>query len=133
MYLMLYGDPPFYGDHDEGVKRMVSRGRFALDGPSWKAISCDATELIRSLLEKDPKERYTAKQAIDHVWLKKTALAATSKPLCEGVVADLCRFRSLHRFKRAVLHIIANQLEEPKIKALRDVFVDLDKNSAGTT
>jgi len=34
----------------------------------WDSISKEAKSLITNLLVKDPKKRYTAKEALEHPW-----------------------------------------------------------------
>eukprot|EP01102_Stenamoeba_stenopodia_P004597 TRINITY_DN148_c0_g1_i1.p1 TRINITY_DN148_c0_g1~~TRINITY_DN148_c0_g1_i1.p1 ORF type:complete len:607 (+),score=150.23 TRINITY_DN148_c0_g1_i1:330-2150(+) len=41
-----------------------------LDGGVWSSVSSDAKEVIRGCLNKDPKERWTAKRAKESAWLK---------------------------------------------------------------
>ncbi len=38
----------------------------------WSAISPEAVDLCRGLLQRDPKLRYTARQALDHPWITKS-------------------------------------------------------------
>ncbi|CAJ1354056.1 unnamed protein product [Effrenium voratum] len=56
---------------------------------------------------------------------------ATMVSLQEGIVENLRAFRSQHKMKKAALHIIAGQLSEEKIKALRQTFEALDANGDG--
>lgn len=79
----------------------------------------------------NPKERYTAEQALNHVWVKNKAPKAQDLPLCVGLVSNLRAFRSHNKFKRTVLHVIASQLGENQIKSLRDAFMKLDNNGDG--
>lgn len=36
----------------------------------WEDVSVDCKDLISKLLEKDPKKRLTAKQALQHKWFQ---------------------------------------------------------------
>jgi calcium-dependent protein kinase len=47
------------------------------------------------------------------------------------MVDNLRGFRSQNKLKKAALQIIANQLNEDQIKALRDTFMTLDANGDG--
>merc|ERR1712190_536615 len=47
------------------------------------------------------------------------------------MVDNLRGFRSQNKLKKAALHIIANQLNEDQIKALRETFMALDGNGDG--
>jgi calcium-dependent protein kinase len=132
MYVVLCGYPPFYGDNDADVLAKVRLGNFAFNAADWKNISEDAKALIRHLLKMNPKERYTAEQALNHPWVKnKAPNAAAGIKVSGGLLDNLRGFRSQNKLKKAALHVIASQLGEAQIKALRDIFMAIDGNGDG--
>lgn len=131
MYVVLCGYPPFYGETDAEVLAKVRIGHFAFNQADWKRVSEDAKNLIRALLKMNPKDRFTAEQALDHDWVKKRAPRAVDVPLQSTMVDNLKGFRSQNRLKKAALHVIASMLSESQIKALRDTFIALDKDHDG--
>ncbi|CAJ1370199.1 unnamed protein product [Effrenium voratum] len=131
MYVLLCGYPPFFGDTDSEVLAKVRLGNFSFNPADWKNVSEDAKTLIRHLLKMNPKDRYTAEQALNHEWIKNKAPKASSVALQSNFVDNLRGFRSQNKLKKAALHIIAGQLNEDQIKALRDTFMGLDKNGDG--
>merc|ERR1740121_2114531 len=56
---------------------------------------------------------------------------ATNAPLPTNFVPRLRRFRCRSKFSKAVLHVIASQLNEGQIKGLRETFLSLDNNGDG--
>ncbi|CAE7529378.1 CPK2 [Symbiodinium sp. CCMP2456] len=131
MYTMLCGYPPFYGKTDHEVLHKVKSGNFTFDQKDWKNVSDDAKALIRMLIKFDPAERYTAEQALQHEWIRCRAPRSTTASLQAGIVDNLRAFQNQHKMKKAALQIIAGQLSEEKIKALREIFVALDANGDG--
>merc|ERR1712232_408338 len=131
MYVLLCGYPPFFGETDAEVLSKVRLGNFSFNAADWKNVSEDAKNLIRMLLKMNPRDRYTAEQALNHEWIKNKAPKATGGALQEGMVQNLRGFRSQNKLKKAALQIIANQLNEEQIKALRDTFMSLDANGDG--
>merc|ERR1711933_415629 len=131
MYVLLCGYPPFYAETDAEVLAKVRLGNFSFNATDWKNVSEDAKNLIRTLLKMNPRDRYTAEQALNHVWIKNKAPKATGAKLQDNFVDNLRGFRSQNKLKKAALHIIANQLNEDQIKALRDTFMHLDGNGDG--
>eukprot|EP00812_Abedinium_dasypus_P012548 NODE_605_length_1450_cov_685.542652.p1 GENE.NODE_605_length_1450_cov_685.542652~~NODE_605_length_1450_cov_685.542652.p1 ORF type:complete len:404 (-),score=135.79 NODE_605_length_1450_cov_685.542652:224-1279(-) len=131
MYVLLCGYPPFYGDTDADVLAKVRLGNFSFNAADWKNISEDAKNLIRNLLKLAPKERYSAEQALNHVWIKNKAPQAKNVPIQSGLVDHLRAFRTQNKLKKAALQVIAQQLGESQIKALRDIFMQLDGNGDG--
>jgi calcium-dependent protein kinase len=131
MYVVLCGYPPFYGETDADVLAKVRLGKFDFTAADWKNVSEDAKALITHLLKMNPKDRYTAEQALNHVWVRNQAPKAAGVSLQSSLVDNLKSFRSQNKFKKAALHVIASQLGEVQIKALRDVFMALDGNGDG--
>jgi len=132
MYVLLCGYPPFYGENDAEVLAKVRLGNFTFNAADWKSISDDAKDLIRCLLKMNPRDRHTAEMALNHVWVKNKAPKAKDVNLNQsGLVDNLRGFRSQNKLKKAALHVIASQLGESQIKALRDSFMALDANGDG--
>jgi len=131
MYVMLCGYPPFFGETDAEVLSKVRLGNFSFNAADWKNVSEDAKNLIRMLLKMNPKDRYTAEQALNHEWIKNKAPKAQPVSLQGGFVDNLRSFRSQNKLKKAALHIIAGQLNEDQIKKLRETFMMLDGNGDG--
>mmetsp|Transcript_38649 Transcript_38649/g.124195 ORF Transcript_38649/g.124195 Transcript_38649/m.124195 type:complete len:477 (-) Transcript_38649:169-1599(-) len=130
-YVLLCGYPPFHGDTDADVLAKVRLGNFSFNASDWKNVSEDAKNLIRALLKMQPKERFTAEEALNHTWVENKAPKAKDVPLSTGMFDNLKSFRSQNKLKKAALHVIANQMSENQIKALRDVFMSLDNNGDG--
>jgi serine/threonine protein kinase len=49
---------------------MVSTGHYGFPKRLWKDVSKGAIHLVRKLLEVNTEERYTAKQLLQHPWIK---------------------------------------------------------------
>jgi len=110
----------------------VKLGNFSFNAADWKNISEDAKNLIRMLLKMNPKDRYSAEQALNHVWVKNKAPKANANAIISPTMMDNLRgFRSQNKLKKAALHVIASQLGECQIKSLRDTFMKLDGNGDG--
>lgn len=65
----LCGFPPFYGDEDDEVFDKILACDYKFTSPYWDKISASAKDLIKQLLQVDPKKRLTAEQALEHKWL----------------------------------------------------------------
>lgn len=133
MFVLLCGYPPFYGDTDTEVLRKVKTGAYTFASSDWSSVSEDAKALIRRMLKMNHKDRITAEQVLDDLWIREKAPKATGKAIGDGelFVRNLRGFREGHKLKKAALHIIANQLDDSKIKAMRDVFTAMDRNQDG--
>jgi calcium-dependent protein kinase len=133
MFILLCGVPPFQGESYVEVVSKVRRGAFTFNPDDWKNVSEDAKSLVCNLLRMNPGDRFTAEQALNDVWIKDRAPQATDFSLEDedDFVGKLRSFRSANKLKKAALQIIAAQLDDCEIRALRDMFVALDGNSDG--
>jgi calcium-dependent protein kinase len=131
MYVMLCGYPPFFGETDAEVLSKVRLGNFSFNQADWKNVSEDAKNLIRMMLKMNPRDRYTAEQTLNHEWIKNKAPRAKGVALQNNFVDNLRGFRSQNKLKKAALQVIAGQLNDDQIKALRETFMQLDGNGDG--
>jgi len=77
-YILLCGFPPFWGESQGELFDKILSVSFDFPDPEWTNVSADAKDFIGHLLVKDPAERFTAKQCLEHPWLK------TGKPAANG-------------------------------------------------
>uniref|UniRef100_A0A3B3DIA6 Serine/threonine-protein kinase DCLK2 n=1 Tax=Oryzias melastigma TaxID=30732 RepID=A0A3B3DIA6_ORYME len=77
-YILLCGFPPFRGSEDqEALFDQILMGQLEFPFPYWDNVSETAKELIRSMLEVEVDQRYTALQVLEHPWV-------TNEGLCEN-------------------------------------------------
>lgn len=68
-YVLLCGFSPFLSSTQTGLFEKIIKAEYDFPSPEWDNISETAKDFIRHLLVKDPKNRYTAKQCLEHPWL----------------------------------------------------------------
>uniref|UniRef100_A0A8C5GT27 Serine/threonine-protein kinase DCLK2 n=1 Tax=Gouania willdenowi TaxID=441366 RepID=A0A8C5GT27_GOUWI len=78
-YILLCGFPPFRGsiEDQEVLFDQILMGQLEFPLPYWDNVSETAKELIRSMLEVEVDQRYTALQVLEHPWV-------TDEGLCEN-------------------------------------------------
>merc|ERR1712206_26406 len=131
MFVLLCGYPPFYGDTDADVLAKVRLGSYTFNPKDWKQVSADAKELITCLLKFDPKERYTAEQALNHKWVVREAPNALSVDF-QDMFKNFNSFSKDNKLKRAARQMIPSILgKTSQIKRLKDAFLAFDKNGDG--
>jgi len=84
MYILLVGYPPFFGHcgHDCGWEygeacedcqamlfQHIQEGSLSFPNEDWQSISDDAKDLIKHLLVRNPHERYSAAEVLQHRWV----------------------------------------------------------------
>jgi len=68
-YVLLCGFSPFLSSTQTGLFEKIIKVEYDFPDPEWTTISDNAKDFIRHLLVKDPEERYTAQQCLQHPWL----------------------------------------------------------------
>lgn len=125
LYIMLCGYPPFYGDcsrkdcgWDQGLPcrecqdslfSRIQLGRYDFPEEDWGKISNKAKDLIRHLLVKDVRYRYTVDDVLRHPWVReevpKTILQTPDILLRNDSARDLCQLAEHFAvFNRLALH-----------------------------
>ncbi|XP_031476660.1 calcium-dependent protein kinase 25-like [Nymphaea colorata] len=70
LYILLSGQPPFYGVTKAQIFDEVRAADIWFPSEPWDHVSASAKDLIRRMLCRDPKNRLTAAQVLDHCWFK---------------------------------------------------------------
>lgn len=68
MYILLCGYPPFNAPSDRGIMNKVRAGHYTFPDAEWGNVSLQAKDLISRLLDRHPRTRITAEQALRHQW-----------------------------------------------------------------
>merc|ERR1712228_1136475 len=157
-YVMVFGFPPFYVDPNKyhGVKETKEIYKLILKGfdPNVKKgygawypkalsnkLSKDGMDFMANLMEKDVAKRLTAKEALQHPWLKSDAVVnGDTSSTANGDKQDsqldltgmeLGNFANAHQFKFAITALFRDQYEQMRPKHfenLRKVFDEMDKD-----
>jgi len=128
---------PFYtpGDDEVAVRSKISQPepvQFPMD--VWQPVSEDARDLCRKLLEKSPKNRLSAAQALAHPWFRdpsKPSPFGNVEGLSVSIFDGLMKYQAYNKLKRAVLQLLTRELSEFQIQELRGKFMALDTQGDG--
>ncbi|CAK9184757.1 unnamed protein product [Ilex paraguariensis] len=130
LYILLCGVPPFWAETEQGVALAILRGVIDFKREPWPQISDSAKNLVRQMLESDPRKRLTAQQVLEHPWIQ-NAKKASNVPLGDIVRTRLKQFSVMNRFKKKVLRVIAEHLSVEEVEVIRDMFSLMDSDSDG--
>lgn len=64
VYILLCGSRPFWARTESGIFRAVLKADPSFDDPPWPLLSSEARDFVKRLLNKDPRKRLTAAQAL---------------------------------------------------------------------
>ncbi|OWM69134.1 hypothetical protein CDL15_Pgr025321 [Punica granatum] len=123
LYILLCGVPPFWAESENGIFNAILRGHIDFTSDPWPSISPGAKDLVRKMLNSDPKQRLTAFQEDGE---------APDTPLDNAVLNRLKQFRAMNKFKKAALRVIAGCLSEEEIMGLKEMFRGMDTDNSGT-
>lgn len=140
IYLMLCGQPPFFGETDVDILKKIKKGRFAFEPVEhWEQISDEAQDMIKCMIVVNPEKRYSADQAVRHAWVTSNlfddSTASTQmkqRDLTLNVVGKLRQFLVQNRLKKVAMQIIAQHLSDEEISGLRTMFLKMDVDNKGT-
>ncbi|XWS44603.1 hypothetical protein CRYUN_Cryun15aG0061500 [Craigia yunnanensis] len=131
LYILLSGVPPFWAETEMGIFRQILQGKIDFDSEPWPAISESAKDLIRKMLDRNPKRRLTAHQVLCHPWIVDDTIAP-DKPLDSAVLSRLKQFSAMNKLKKMALRVIAERLSEEEIGGLKELFKMIDTDNSGT-
>ncbi|XAR60297.1 Non-specific serine/threonine protein kinase [Bertholletia excelsa] len=131
LYILLCGSPPFWAESEHGIFNAILRGHIDFSSDPWPSISPGAKDLVKKMLNSDPKQRLTAHQVLNHPWIKEDG-EAPDTPLDNVVLDRLKQFRAMNKFKKVALRVIAGCLSEEEIMGLKQMFKGMDEDNNGT-
>ncbi|XP_062226422.1 calcium-dependent protein kinase 12-like isoform X1 [Phragmites australis] len=130
LYILLCGSPPFWAETEKGIFDAILVGQLDLSSTPWPSISESAKDLIRKMLNRDPRNRITAVQALEHPWLKEGG--APDRPIDSAVLSRMKQFKAMNKLKQLALKVIAENLSPEEIKGLKQMFNNMDTDKSGT-
>ncbi|XP_007256339.2 serine/threonine kinase 17a like [Astyanax mexicanus] len=95
MYVMLTGESPFLGNDNQETYLNISQVNVDYSQDVFHGISSLAVDFIKSLLHKNPADRATAEQCLQHPWLneqadEQEASQSESEPESPAPSPDMC-------------------------------------------
>ncbi|CAL9132046.1 unnamed protein product [Musa acuminata subsp. burmannicoides] len=117
-------------ESEQGVAQAILRSVIDFKREPWPKVSDSAKDLVRHMLDPDPKQRFTAQQVIDHSWLQ-NATKAPNVNLGETVRARLQQFSVMNKFKKKALRVVAEYLSVEEVADIKDMFEKMDINKNG--
>jgi len=69
-YFLLGGYPPFNGIDDNAIWARILKLDYRFYSPEWDDIPQDAKDFITKILVKEPSQRPTTKELLNHAWIQ---------------------------------------------------------------
>ncbi|KAJ8755594.1 hypothetical protein K2173_022173 [Erythroxylum novogranatense] len=130
LYILLCGVPPFWAETEQGVAQAIIRSVVNFKRDPWPKVSDNAKDLVKKMLDPDPKRRLTAQQVLEHPWLQ-NANQAPNVSLGETVRARLKQFSAMNKLKKRALRVVAEHLSVEEVAGIKEGFQLMDINNKG--
>ncbi|KAL4607023.1 hypothetical protein ACB092_09G145500 [Castanea dentata] len=130
LYILLCGVPPFWAETEQGVAQAIIRSVVDFKREPWPRVSDNAKDLVKKMLDPDPKRRLTAQEVLDHPWLQ-NAKKAPNVSLGETVRARLKQFSVMNKLKKSALRVIAEHLSVEEVAGIKEGFQLMDTTNKG--
>ncbi|KAL0288136.1 UNVERIFIED_CONTAM: CDPK-related kinase [Sesamum calycinum] len=129
-YILLCGSP-FWARTESGIFRAVVKAEPTYEEQPWPTLSSEAKDFVKRLLNKDPRKRMTAAQA-----LCKSSMDKKSNDI--KVPLDILIFKLMRAYMRssplrkAALRALSKTLTADELFYLKEQFALLEPNKNGT-
>uniref|UniRef100_A0A1J3JFI4 non-specific serine/threonine protein kinase n=1 Tax=Noccaea caerulescens TaxID=107243 RepID=A0A1J3JFI4_NOCCA len=130
VYILLCGSRPFWARTESGIFRAVLKADPSFDDTPWPLLSTEARDFVKRLLNKDPRRRLTAAQALSHPWIKDSNDAKV--PLDILVFKLMRAYLRSSSLRKAALRALSKTLTVDELFYLREQFALLEPSKNGT-
>ncbi|KAG8371934.1 hypothetical protein BUALT_Bualt12G0014400 [Buddleja alternifolia] len=130
IYILLCGFPPFWAETEQGIAESIIRSVVNFNRDPWPMVSDKAKDLVKKMLNPDPKRRLTALEVLEHPWLQNVK-SAPNVSLGETVRARLKQFSTMNKLKKRALRVIAEHLSVEEVAGIKEGFQLMDTGNKG--
>lgn len=137
-YMLLSGQRPFHHPQRDQKIKLILESPLEFRGSSWQRVRSAAKDFIGQLLKKDPRQRMSARQALDHPWIQEARRVSTPHEPGKALSANANVLRSVQAFaqmeslKKVALEVVAFTTPTAKLERMRKLFTAIDQDSSGT-
>ncbi|XVE93328.1 hypothetical protein REPUB_Repub01dG0182500 [Reevesia pubescens] len=130
-YILLCGSRPFWARTESGIFRAVLKADPNFDEAPWPSLSSDAKDFVKRLLNKDPRKRMTAAQALSHPWIQNHN--DVKIPLDILIFRLMKVYMRSSTLRKAALKALSKTLTVDELFYLREQFALLEPKNGSIT
>ncbi|KAJ9152943.1 hypothetical protein P3X46_026447 [Hevea brasiliensis] len=129
-YILLCGSRPFWARTESGIFRAVLKADPSFDEAPWPSLSPEAKDFVKRLLNKDPRKRMTAAQALSHPWIRNHN--DVKVPLDILIFRLMKAYMRSSSLRKAALRALSKTLTVDELHYLKEQFALLEPNYNGS-
>ncbi|KOM52090.1 hypothetical protein LR48_Vigan09g074900 [Vigna angularis] len=129
-YILLCGSRPFWARTESGIFRAVLKADPSFDETPWPSLSSEAKDFVKRLLNKDPRKRISAAQALSHPWIRN--YNNVKVPLDILIFKLMKTYMRSSSLRKAALRALSKTLTADELYYLREQFSLLEPSKNGS-
>jgi serine/threonine protein kinase len=130
-YILLCGGRPFWARTESGIFRAVLKAEPNFSDSLWPNISSEAKDFVKRILNKDPRKRLSAAQALSHPWMRNHN--DVKVPLDILVFKLMKLYMQSSPLRKAALRSLSKTLNTDDIFYLKEQFTLLGPKNGSIT
>ncbi|XP_076917329.1 CDPK-related kinase 5-like [Bidens hawaiensis] len=131
-YILLCGSRPFWARSESGIFRAVLKANPSFDEAPWPTLSPEAKDFVKGLLNKDPRKRLTAAQALSHQWIRDKNGNEVKGPLDISTLRLMKSYMRSSALRKAALRALSKTLTVDELYYLKEQFSLLEPSKNGS-
>ncbi|KAD3640927.1 hypothetical protein E3N88_30150 [Mikania micrantha] len=129
-YILLCGSRPFWARTESGIFRAVLKAHPSFDEVPWPTLSSEAKDFVKRLLNKDPRKRMTAAQALSHPWIRNTN--DVKVPFDVSILRQMKNYMRSSALRKAAIRAFVKTLATDELIYLKAQFSLLEPSKNGS-
>ena len=132
LYVMLTGNFPFVGKTSQKLFENIKSGKYKTTGKEWEAISPQAKDLIKKMLELNTNKRISASECLKSPFISCISTQEKVPDLLPNVLSNIYKLNAREKIQQATIALIVHNIQQnDQIERLKGIFELLDLNKDG--
>ncbi|KAH8510829.1 hypothetical protein Peur_052474 [Populus x canadensis] len=129
-FILLCGSRPFWARTESGIFQAVLKADPSFDEAPWPTLSLESKDFVKRLLNKDPRKRITAAQALSHPWIRN--YNDVKVPLDIMIFRHMKAYMRSSSLRKAALRALSKTLTADELFFLKEQFALLEPKKSGS-
>jgi calcium-dependent protein kinase len=129
---LLTGNFPFIGKTSQKLFESIKTGKYKNTGKEWEAISPQAKDLIRKMLELDTTKRISASECLKSPFITNLNKQENIPDILPSVLSNIYKLNAREKIQQATIALIVHNIQQnEQVEKLKGIFELLDLNKDG--